>query len=413
MNRSVYQSIGEKEDTSGIAKRVAQITVSAIKQMPVLASKVPGCISLGQGIPSFNTPQFICDAVCTALQNDLTLGKYSLQPGMLELRVEIAKRLMQVKKIEKIDPETEIVVTCGAMEGLATAISAIIERGDEVIIPSPNYSSHIEQILFAEGKPIFVPLIEELGWKIDTNRIKQAITKKSKAIIICNPMNPTGSVFGEKELREIAQIALDNNLYIIADEAYDFLVYDNQPYFSLASVPEIKNNLIATYSFSKILCMTGWRVGYLYASAKIVTQILKVHDAFAIAAPTISQYAALTGLRNINGKDGLGDQSINELASALLRRRNLICQQLDKLPNLFTYQKPQGAYYVFPKIVPNMTSMDLALKLLYEAKVITVPGNGFGPTGEGHIRLSFGGNDDDITDAMCRIEAWAIKNNLC
>ena len=226
-------------------------------------------------------------------------------------------------------------------------------------------------------------------------------------------MNPTGSVFNESELREIAKVALDNNICIIADEAYDFLVYDNQPYFSLASLSELKNNLIAAYSFSKMYCMTGWRVGYLYSNAKIVNQVLKVHDAFAICAPTISQYAALVGLRNTNGKNGIGDQCIKNLIAALSRRRDLLCTRLDQLPELFKYQKPQGAYYIFPSIVPQkLTSMELALKLLYEAKVITIPGNGFGPTGESHLRLSFGGTDETIINAMDRIETWTKKNNF-
>ncbi len=410
MNRSVYQATGQAEDTSGIAKRVANISVSAIKQMPVLASKVPGCISLGQGIPFLNTPEFIREAVREALLNDPTLGQYSLQPGKPELKAEVAKRLQRTAKTGRINPETEIVITCGAMEGLAAAISSIIERGDEVIIPSPNYSSHIEQVLFAEGKPVFVPLIEDAGWKLDTDKIKSTISKKTKAIILCSPMNPTGSVFGEAELREVAKIAIDNNLYIIADEAYDFLTYDDETHFSLASLPELKDNLIATYSFSKMFCMTGWRIGYLYSSARIVSQVLKVHDAFAICAPTISQYAALVGLQNMNGKDGKGDESVNELVATLARRRDLICTRLDKLTNLFTYQKPQGAYYVFPSIVPGITSTDLSLKLLYEAKVITIPGDGFGPTGAGHIRLSFGGTDESITEGMDRIEKWAAKN---
>jgi aminotransferase len=185
-HRSVYRSVGQKEDTDGIAKRVAQITVSAIKQMPVLASKVEGCISLGQGIPSFETPSFIRKAVIEALRSDHAIGKYSLQPGLPELKIEIARHLHQTKGI-RIDPEKEIFVSCGAMEALAAATATIVERGDEVLIPSPTYSSHIEQILFAEGKPVFVPLTEDQEWKLDLEGFKRAITPKSKAIFLCNP----------------------------------------------------------------------------------------------------------------------------------------------------------------------------------------------------------------------------------
>jgi aminotransferase len=406
-DRSVYKSVGQEEDTTGIAKRVAQIAVSAIKQMPLLASQVEGCVSLGQGIPSFATPAFIREAVIEGLRKNDTIGKYSLQPGIPELKIEIAKRLQQTKGIP-VNPETDVFVSCGAMEALAAGIATIIERGDEVLLSSPNYSSHIEQILFAEGKPVFVPSIEEAGWSLDIEGFRRAITPMTKAILICCPMNPTGAVFSEQELSAIAQLALDNNLYVIVDEAYDFLVYDDQPYFSLASIPELQHNIIAAYSFSKMFCMTGWRVGYMYASQRIIDQVLKVHDAFAICAPTISQYAALTALKATDGKQGKGDLFIQELTSALDSRRQLICQRLDNLSHIFSYQKPKGAYYIFPKIMlEGINSMEMALKLLYEAKVITIPGNGFGPTGEGHIRLSFGGTEQQINRAFDRLDEWA------
>jgi len=409
LNRSVYVSVGKKENTTGIAKRVAHISVSAIKQMPVLASKVAGCVSLGQGIPSFSTPSFIRESVIEALRHDDTIGKYSLQPGLPELKVEIAKYLQRVKGVT-VDPETELFVSCGAMEALAGAIATVIEKGDEVLIPSPNYSSHIEQILFAEGTPVFVPLIEKEGWRLDIDSFRNAVTPRTKAILLCSPMNPTGAVFAEEELRSLAQVAVDLNLFMIADEAYDFLVYDDLPHFSPASIPELKNNLIGCYSFSKMYCMTGWRVGYMYASARIIDQVLKVHDAFAICAPTISQHAALAALRATNGRDGEGDRFIHHLVASLQSRRNVTCDRLNTLSHIFSYQKPKGAYYVFPQIVvEGLSDMELALKLLYEAKVITIPGSGFGPTGQGHLRLSFGASETDINKAFDRIEEWASR----
>ncbi len=406
MDRSVYASVGRNEDTKGIARRVAQISVSAIKQMPVLASKIEGCISLGQGIPSFETPSFICNSVIEALRNDALIGKYSLQPGVPELKLEIARYLKRTKKMA-VDPETELFVSCGAMEALAGAISTIIDRGDEVLIPSPNYSSHIEQVLFAEGRPVFVPLLEECGWQLDIEGFKSALSEKTKAILLCNPMNPTGAVFREADLRALAEMALERNLFIISDEAYDFLLYDGLPHFSLASVPELKDLLITCKSFSKMYCMTGWRVGYMVAAARIVDQVLKVHDAFAICAPTISQYAALSALKETNGKDGEGDRFIAKLAEALGSRRDAVCQRLDRLSGVFSYQRPEGAYYVFPRIeLENKDDMDLALKLLHEARVITIPGSGFGPTGAGHIRFSFGAPEEDIHKAFDRIDTW-------
>jgi aminotransferase len=408
--RSVYISTGKEEDVSGISKRVARITVSAIKQMPVLADKVPGTISLGQGIPSFGTPAFITDAVRDALKNDERIGKYSLQPGLPDLKEEIANYLRWKKGIS-VDPERELFVSCGAMEALAAGIATVVDRGDEVLVPTPNYASHIEQVLFAEGTPVFVPLMEEQGWKLDVDGFAKAVTKKTRAIIICNPMNPTGAVFSEADVMKIAMLALEKDLYIIADEAYDFLIYDNLAHLSFASIPELKGRLMSAFSFSKMYCMTGWRVGFMYASPKIIDQVLKVHDAFAICAPTISQFAALAALKATKGQDGEGDRFINILVHALDDRRKLTCSRLDRLGFLFSYQKPGGAYYVFPRIEGTpMTSMELALRLLYEAKVISIPGNGFGPSGEGHIRFSFGGTEDEINKAFDRIEEWARVN---
>lgn len=410
MDRSVYSSVGKKEDTTGIARRVAQISVSAIKQMPVLASKLEGCISLGQGIPSFGTPSFIRESIIAALKDDDLIGKYSLQPGIPELKREIAGYLRRDRGIN-VDPESELFVSCGAMEALAAVISTVVERDDEVLIPSPNYSSHIEQILFAEGKPVFVPLIEEEGWRLDIGGFRKAMSRKTKAILLCNPMNPTGAVFPEGDLKALAEMALERNFFIISDEAYDFLLYDGLPHFSLASIPELKEQLITCKSFSKMYCMTGWRVGYMVAAGRIVDQVLKVHDAFAICAPTISQYGALAALKATNGKDGEGDRFIQKLVEALHARRDLICDRLDGLSHLFSYQRPKGAYYVFPRIsLDNENDMELALRLLYEAKVITVPGSGFGPTGAGHIRLSFGAPENEIHKAFDRIDEWAQRN---
>jgi aminotransferase len=411
-DRSVYLSVGRTEDLSRISRRVAGITVSAIKQMPVLAAKVPGVVSLGQGIPSFGTPSFVTAAVIRALRENDRIGKYSLQPGLPELKTEIALHLSRTKGLT-VDPEKEIFVSCGSMEALAGAICTVVDRGDEVLVPSPNYASHIEQILFAEGRPVFVPLLEEAGWRLDIEGFRNAVTPRTKAILICNPMNPTGSAFSTDEIRAVADLAIEKDLLVIADEAYDFLVYEPVHHASFLAIPELKERLIAAFSFSKMYCMTGWRVGYLYAPPSLIDQILKVHDAFAICAPTISQYGALAALRATNGQDGPGDRFICSLVEALDGRRQLTCQRLDRLASLFSYQKPQGAYYVFPRIVPNqMKSIDLALRLLYEAKVITIPGSGFGPTGEGHLRFSFGGTDQEINIAFDRIEEWAAKTGL-
>src|SRR5579885_1333919 len=248
--RSVFSSVETEDDTRGISKRVSQITVSAIKQMPILAAKVGGCVSLGQGIPSFSTPEFIREAVINELQTNQAIGKYSMQPGLPALIEATARDLERTRGIQGIDAENQIFITCGGMEALATAISTIIDRGDEVILPSPTYSSHIEQILFAEGQPVFVPLLEEQGWKLDIAAVKKAITSKTKAIILCNPVNPTGTVFPKEEIEAIADLVLKNDLFLIIDEAYGFLIYDQNSYFSPVSIPELKDRVICAGSFS-------------------------------------------------------------------------------------------------------------------------------------------------------------------
>lgn len=407
-SRSVFERDGQ-DDNSGIATRVAQITVSAIKQMPVLASKIGGCVSLGQGIPSLSTPQFIREAVIEELRTNSAIGKYSLQPGLPELKKEIARDLERTKGLKDVDAENEIFVSCGGMESLAAAIATIVERGDEVILLSPTYASHIEQVLFAEGVPRFVPLNEEEGWKLDARALASAITKKTKAIVISNPVNPTGAVYSEEELSCLAGVVLENDLLLLLDEAYDFLIYDDYPFRSMLSMPELKNNIMSVCSFSKRYCMTGWRVGFMYAPARIIRQVLKVHDAFAICAPTVSQYAALAALRATNGIDGPGDRSIKELVTTLKQRRDLVCRRLETLSHTFSFVKPRGGYYIFPKIFSEQSSIDFSLALLNEAKVITIPGSAFGPTGEGHVRLSFGAEDDELNEAFDRLEKYFSK----
>jgi aminotransferase len=404
--RSVFDRIEPEGDLSGIATRVAQISVSAIKQMPVLAARLGGCVSLGQGIPSLDTPAFIRRAVIAELERDgSAIGKYSLQPGVPALKQEIARDLGRTRGID-VDADSEIFVSCGGMEALAAGIATLVERGDEVILPSPTYASHIEQVLFAEGVPRFAPTIEAEGWKLDATAIRKAVSKKTKAVLLCNPVNPTGAVFSERELNDIADVVLEHGLYLLLDEAYDFLVYDGLPYHSLMARSDLKERTLAVCSFSKRFRMTGWRVGFMVAPARIMRQVLKVHDAFAICAPTISQYAALAALRATNGVDGEGDRSVRELVDALARRRDLVCSRLDRLARVFSYAKPHGGYYVFPRIAGKESSIDFALRVLNEARVITVPGSAFGPTGEGHVRMSFGADEAELTEAFDRLDRY-------
>ncbi|MCU0573041.1 MAG: aminotransferase class I/II-fold pyridoxal phosphate-dependent enzyme [Syntrophobacteraceae bacterium] len=396
--RSALEASGRIFRSKGISRRVRQITISAIKEMPLLASRLEGCVSLGQGIPSFPTPPHIVEAVCHALRDLPESGKYTLGPGMARLREAIAEHLQRDKGIHAA-PDREICVTVGAMEALSAAVLTVVDRGDEVILPSPNYASHIEQVLLAEGVPVFVPLGAE-DWQLDVEAMARAVTPRTRSIIVCNPHNPTGANFREADLRALAALAVERDLFVIADETYDFLTFDGQPHFSLATLPELKDRIIATYSFSKKYAMTGWRVGYVHASEGVLDQIMKVHDAVAICAPAVSQIAALAALEG-------PQECVAEIRGVLERRRNLICSSLDRLKGYFSYVRPRGAYYLMARMThPGVSSMDLALRLLNEARVITIPGAAFGPEGEQHIRLSFGGLESEIVEALKRMEAW-------
>jgi len=400
--RSALVAAGKVYQTGGISQRVRQISISAIKEMPLIACKVGDCVSLGQGIPSFPTPSHIVEAVCSVMRKDPHAGKYTLGPGMPQLREAVAGRL-SVHIGRPVDPDTEICITVGAMEALLASILTVVERGDEVILPSPNYASHIEQVLLAEGVPVFAPLFVE-DWQLNVEAIRDAITPRTKALILCNPHNPTGANFSEAALRDLAALARAHELFVISDETYDFLVYDNQPHFSLTSMPELKDRLIATFSFSKKYAMTGWRVGYVYSSAALLDHIMKIHDAAAICAPSLSQHAALEALQ--------GPQDcVHEIRLALAARRDLACERLDRMVDFFDYIKPQGAYYLMARYrVPGVDSMEFALRLLREARVVTIPGGAFGPAGENHIRLSFGGTEAEINQAFDRIERWLAGN---
>jgi aminotransferase len=367
-----------------MSKRTASIQVSAIKQLPVIASQLPNTISLGQGIPDVPTPGYIRDGVIELLRTTVDVNKYSLQPGLPALRQTLAERLQR-----SVD---EICITAGAMEGLLSTLFSVIDPGDEAIVFDPGYASHIEQIKLADGVPVFVPNCAALA---------AAITNKTKVIIVCQPGNPTGAVLSAADLKLISDLAIQHNLVIISDETYDFLVYDNVPYSSLLTIPEIQDRLVVTKSFSKQYAMTGWRVGYVVAPIAIIQEIFKVHDANVICAPAISQYAALIAL---TGQPYPDDVDIKQV---LTERRAVICAELDLLPDLFSYEKPQGAYYILAKYLKtNLSSWDFCLKLLYETGVITIPGSAFGPSGEGHIRFAFGGKPSDIQQAFERIKQW-------
>jgi aminotransferase len=381
-----------------VSDRVWKIQKSAIHEMTRLSKEVEDVAFLSWAKPTTDTPEHIKEATISAIKNGL-VGGYSESSGLLELRKEIVKKL---KRDNNVDANTsQILTTVGAIEGIAAAIMALVDPGDEVILPSPTYSTHIRQVVIASGKPVFVPTIEEKGFIWDMSQLKDAVTSKTKAIVYCSPNNPTGTVFSEELLRKVAEIALENNLMIITDEAYEYFTYNGHKHFSIASIPEMKKNVVSCYTFTKTYAMTGWRIGYLHADEELIPQINKAHIPLAICAPVVSQYAAIAALKG-------SQDCVTKFKNKYLSARNLMCERLDNLNSIFRYQKPDGSYLMFPEILleEGKDSVTFCKKLLKEARVSTTPGIAFGPTGESHLRLSFCVSEDEINKAFDRIENY-------
>jgi aminotransferase len=380
------------------ARRVSQFPKSAIHEMTRLSKQVPNVAFLSWAKPTAGTPFHIREAAVRAIRDGLT-GGYSETAGLERLRAAIVEKLERDNSVEA--DIAEILVTVGAIEGLAAAIFATVDPGDEVLLFPPTYSTHIRQVAMASARPVLVPTIEESGFALDFDAIRRAITPKTKAIVCCSPNNPTGTVYPEHDLRQLAQVALEHDLIIITDEAYEYFVFDGEAHFSIASIPEMRRNVVSCYTFTKSYAMTGWRIGYLHADAELIPQIMKAHIPFAICAPVVSQYAALAALEGPQG-------CISEFREHYQRTRNLMCERLDRLDAVFSYHKPRGSYLMFPKTLldEGNDSTTFCKRLLLEGKVSTTPGIAFGPPGQGHLRLSFCVSEDEINKAFDRMEVF-------
>ena len=386
-------------DNLRISNRVKQMGTSAIHEMTRLSKEIDDVAFLSWAKPTSDTPEHIKQAAVQAIDSGL-VGGYSAPLGLPALREEIAKKLIRDNTVDA--QASQVLVTVGAVEGLAAAVMTVVDPGDEVILPSPTYATHIRQVLLASGNPVLVPSDEEKGFVLDVDGIERAITAKTKAIMFATPANPTGTVFSEEQLRQVSRLALEHNLTIITDEAYEYFVFDGNTHFSIASIPEMRNHVISCYTFTKTYAMTGWRVGYLHAAEALIPEIRKAHIPFAICAPVVSQYAALGALQ--------GPQNcIEKFRAKYLAARDLMCERLDGLGAFFDYQKPSGSYLMFPKVLTaegQNDSFSFCKKLLREARVSTTPGIAFGPTGEGHLRMSFCVPQDTINKAFDRMERF-------
>lgn len=380
------------------SKRVLDIGPSVIHEMTRLAGQVDDPAMLSWAKPTSGTPKHICDAACDAIRKDL-IGGYSTSQGLPVLREAIVEKLKRDNGVDA-DP-SEIIVTIGAIEGLSAAVMALVDPGDEVLTPTPNYSTHIRQILLANGVPVFINTVEKEDFRLDLESFKRAITPRTKAFLFCSPCNPTGAVFDEETLREVARICLERDIAVITDESYEYFVFDGNKHFSIASIPGVKERSVSCFTFTKTYAMTGWRIGYLVAGKEMIPQLSKAHIPFAICAPVVSQYAALAALQ--------GPQDcVEDFRRKYLSARDLICERLDRVPHVFSYRKPQGSYCMFPRIEWKGGDDSLAFckRLLSEGRVSTTPGVAFGPTGEGHARMTFCCPEETINTAFDRIEEF-------
>ena len=383
-----------------IASNVAGIAVSAIKEMSILSARVPDVASLAWGLPSFRTPAHIRKAVEEALDNDPDIGKYTLPDGLPELRTAVAGEHERNTGVV-VDADRDVMISAGNMQALNAVFNTILEQDDEIILTDPGFASHFLQIQLCGGKPVSWPLDESREWSLDVDALPALITRKTKAILLVSPSNPTGSVFGEEELLRVAEIAAEHDLLILLDDPYSFLTYENQDiFFNLAGATKHKDRIVYCFTFSKSYAMTGWRLGYMVLPETVKKQVMKVHDATLICAPRISQVAGLAALR--------GDRApLHEFEQILADRRRLICARLDRVAHVFDYIKPQGAYYVFPRIlVEHEGSLEFSLRLLEEAKVTVTPGAAFGHQGRHHVRMAYCVAEDVINTAFDRIEAY-------
>jgi aminotransferase len=380
--------------------RIDQVELSPIKAVELQASRLPDVVSLAQGIPSFDTPEPIKHFVQERMAEG-SCARYSVTPGLPRLREALAESLLRDGMA--YDPDGEVLVTAGSIEAIAASLLALVQPGDEVLVVSPTYASYIPAIRLAGAVPRFVPLAEDANFDLDPEAIARAAGRRTRALILCNPNNPTGTVFSAAQTRRMLEVAERENFVVITDEVYKDFVYGDARVHSAALETWARDRILRVCSFSKAYAMTGWRVGFVHGPSHLVADVLKVHDALVTCAPVVSQYAALAALE-------MGDQVIAGFRAQFRRRRDQVIERLDALPHVFDYQKPNASYFVFPRIKDTVPlardSRRLAEDILQRARVALVPGVAFGPTGEAHLRFCYARSADDVQRAFDRLDDY-------
>ncbi|MCR5556391.1 MAG: aminotransferase class I/II-fold pyridoxal phosphate-dependent enzyme [Butyrivibrio sp.] len=375
-----------------IGSKVVDIKPSGIRKFFDIVHETEGAISLGVGEPDFDTPWHIRDEGIYSLEKGRTF--YTSNSGLVELRKEVAAYMKRSQGID-YDPTNEIFITVGGSEAIDLAFRAMIDAGDEVLIPQPSYVSYEPCAILADAKPVIIELKEENEFRLTAEEVLEKVTDKTKILVLPFPNNPTGAIMEKEDLEKIAKVVIEKDLYVLSDEIYGELSYKNK-HVSIASLPGMKERTILINGFSKAYAMTGWRLGYACGPEVIMKQMVKIHQFAIMCAPTTSQYAAVEALRN-------GDDDVNMMREQYNHRRRYLLNEFKKL-GLPCFE-PYGAFYVFPCIKKfGMTSDDFCTRLLKEEKLAVVPGNAFGDCGEGYIRISYAYSMENLKTAMERFE---------
>ena len=380
-----------------LSQTITNIAPSGIRKFFDVVSEMPDAISLGVGEPDFDTPWRIREEGIYTLEKGKTF--YTSNAGLKELKIEICKYLDRKCNV-KYDYRNEAIVTVGGSEGIDIALRAMLDPGDEVLIPQPSYVSYLPCTILANGTPVTIPLQEKNEFKLTAEELEAAITPKTKILVMPFPNNPTGAIMTKEDLEPVVEVIKKHDLFVISDEIYSELTYGTK-HVSIASFEGMKERTILINGFSKAFAMTGWRLGYACGPKEIIEQMVKIHQYAIMCAPTNSQYAAVEALRNC-------DAEVQEMMEAYNQRRRFLMSEFRRM-NIQCFE-PFGAFYVFPSIQEfGMTSEEFALRFLEEELVAVVPGTAFGDCGEGFLRISYAYSIDDLKVALGRFEKFITR----
>lgn len=376
---------------------IVDIPPSGIRKFFDVVSEMKGAISLGVGEPDFDTPWHVREEGIHSLEKGRTF--YTSNAGLKELKQEIGKYLKRRMHID-YDYNTEILVTVGGSEAIDIALRAMLNPGEEVLIPQPSYVSYVPCAVLAGGKPVIIELEEKDQFKLTKEKLLEKITPNTKVLILPFPNNPTGAIMEREDLEEIAKVIEEKDIFVISDELYAELTYKGE-HVSIAAIPGMRERTVLINGFSKAYAMTGWRIGYAAAPEIILTQMLKIHQFAIMCAPTTSQYAAVEALKN-------GDEDIARMKKAYNERRKYLMRAFAELG--MDCFEPYGAFYIFPCIKRfGMSSDEFANRLLQEEKIAIVPGTAFGDSGEGYLRVSYAYSLEDLQKAISRIRRFVDR----